>query len=358
MSGIMFLFFPLLLLAVIALIWLILGVRKTHQPTCRSCGDLLANFGSPFEKCPGCGCDTTRARAVRFRGRRRPLGLWALAVLLILPVAGIGYLIVALATGTVTPGTIQRVVNPGPITGPLTPTQAQGLSTEELLDVLGNYPEGSWGWQELRERLDKETPTDERMLTILDSLSVAMDTLNGLQNPANPGFDCGRTFYLAQRHLGFGHPRVQKFIKTYLSAPSQCPQIRVRTNSSKPILQLNLQTPLTTSAGSVLFQPHNSNLINSYIKAIRIDETDVPQMSNGKRNWYHQHGNQMLRANALPAQAFEPGKHTFEIDVMRVYLPDEVDSSLSEDLWPSNTVTKSATITCEYTIKEPPKGTP
>lgn len=357
-TAIFWLFFPLLVLVVIALMWLILGVRKTDQPTCRACGVLLVNFGSPFEKCPDCGCDTTRARAVRFRGRRRPLGLWALAVLLILPVAGIGYLIVAVATGTVTPGTIQRVVNPAPITGPLTPTQAQGLSTKELLDVLGTYPEGPWGWQELRERLGKETPTDERMLAVLDSVSVAMDTLNGLQNPSDPGYDCGRTFRLAKKHLGYGHPRVQKFIKTYLPAPSGCPQVRVLTHSSKPILQLMSQTSVTTSAGSVLFRSHSSNLLDRYTKAIRIDETDVPQMYNGKRNWGHQHGNQMLQADTLPAHAFEPGKHTLEIDLMRVLLPEEVSTGLSQDLWPSNTVIKSATITCEYTIKEPPKGSP
>jgi hypothetical protein len=248
------------------------------------------------------------------------------------------------------------MITVGPISGDLTPGQARGLSTDDLIDTLGTYPGGPWGWQELRERVENEPPNDERMLAVLDTISDAMATINAQPNPNAPDYDCGRAFKHAMDHLGYAHPRVQKFLNAHMTTPSGCPTVTVQT-SNKPYLYLAMPAPVFTQPWSVLTQVFQTTTYNG-TTAIRIDGIDVPQRSNAKQNWhvnsYSQHA---LGGHALPANAMEPGTHTLEIDVFNAVLPDEV-SGLDRDLWPSTTVIKSATIECDYTIKEPATATP
>ena len=344
-----------LMAALLVLVWLALGVRISSNPTCRACGASLALLGEPPSACPSCARSLEKSRSVRFRGRRRPLGLWVLATVIFLPAAGLLTIFILLLTGTVRPSTLEQMVNPTPINGPISYRQAQGLSTEKLLRTLQTYPDGPWGWSELHERMRANTPGDQEMIEVINTIDAAIPALakNTKNAGANPGYDCGQTLLMATNQLGYNHPRVQEFLRAHLSMPTHCPTINVRSS----LLQLyNLPSPFDRNQpaiGSALH--HFAGVLENAVTttAVRIDGKEIPQRLNGRIVWNPRGSNSIgIRKRYVP-EAFEPGTHKIELDRTVAILPDGVSQDLKQEFWPKNVITSSCTIACESTVEDP-----
>lgn len=353
--------FPLLLLTALTLLWLVLGLRNASNPTCRTCGESLTRIGDAPTACPSCSCKLDTPRSVRFRGRRRPLGLWLLAAVVFLPTAFMGTIFILLISGTVRPSTLEHMVSPTPINGPVSTRQAEALSNEELLEALSTYPDGPWGWSELHDRMRMDPPSDEEMIEVINTVDAAILVL--LKNTNNamggPGYDCGRSLNIAINQLGYGHPRVQELLRSHLSTPTVCPTVLVEPTrlqlqnlpTSRKMGQINVGNALHYFAGE---------LDEQYITtAIRIDDENIAMDSDGRRVWNPRGFRSIyLRNRYLPEKALEPGTHTLELDRTVVILPDGVSSRLKQAYWPKNVIKHSDTIVCEYTVEEPPTENP
>ncbi len=129
------------LLAIVTILWIGFSRKSTwYVPICGECrGKLREMKPKRVTDCPQCGADLTTPNAVLFtrgQGRRWGLIAWG-GMLLVMPVVGIGLLLVA-----------QRFLGPSP--GGL-----GALSTKQLIQQrLPKQVDEPWVWRELETRLN------------------------------------------------------------------------------------------------------------------------------------------------------------------------------------------------------------
>ena len=196
------------------------------------------------------------------------------------------------------------------------------------------------------------------MIEIINTIDASIAALMKNTNTAmsSPGYDYGQTLLMAINQLGYGHPRVQEFLRAHLTTPTACPTFAVQPTR----MRLNGLPSSLNRAGAGNPLEHFTSVLEHSIttSAIRIDGKDVPNVVDGRRHWNTQALSTIqLRRKYVP-EAFEPGTHTIELDRMIVLLPDGVASRLDKAYWPRNVISHSDTITCEYTVQEPPTANP
>lgn len=342
-SGVLVILIPLLLIFCGAALLLFLGLRRGGDPTCRACDASVACFGDPLSECPSCAASLQRLRAVRFRGRRRPIWFRLLCMLVGLPTLVLAVTLVAVVTGTWSDPNVPMAMNrPGPLNGPISFAQAESLPTDELLAAVRTNP-SMWGWLELRDRLE-EDPNDQHLL---EALAIVGETLQAADDkaaiPSTNDFDWVPTAALKQ--LGIRDEDVVAFMKTNLLRPPPCPIIlpgkEFRFDFNR--VQQSRISLLTYSGG------FRTAMI---VVGVSIDNTAIrSRHDDGSRTWKSAWMFVTLSENLISASALTPGTHEVKLDILSAVLPPGVEQSLDPDLWPASTIRSTSTITCSYTIK-------
>ena len=234
--------------------------------------------------------------------------------------------------------------------------QAQALSDDNLIATLARAPDGSEGWRELLDRFDQQSPSEEKMISVVDTIdTVAQGIKANKSNPFLRPISAEMSFTLdrASTQLGYGHPRIQSFLAAHLLPRETCPAITYNSGLTLSHTKEGAFDPGNDGLSWILVAYARSLKVRPVITAIRIDGVDCPSSDpDGKQHWNGARYRIMIEPSNLPEGATQPGEHTVEVELMNAVVPGYLPDQVPVAQWPKNVVTKGTTLECTYTVEE------
>ncbi|MFO0873453.1 MAG: hypothetical protein U0575_05720 [Phycisphaerales bacterium] len=289
----------------------LVGRARFDDPRCGKCGYDLRTFGQRPQSCPECGADLTKPGAVRFASRvRRP---W-------MAVLGVCLLAVPLAAIAGTHVMASRAASPAPAVALSGPGLVQGMTNSQLAAAVAR-PEGQqpWLWEEFGRRIDAGTMSRADAVAVVDALVAR------LAPPPSAGGDPDseeNTGDQVQAMRSWAASAVTAICDTTLLDDAKRIELATAWVGAPEI-----DLPARSRRARLHLGPGSSRAVGGPFRAveriiqIRIDGTALDEAADKARR------GPMTAMLMRPLPPLEPGEHTIEVDVERLIVQQDMNST-------------------------------